>query len=101
MLGLNQMEGFDMMTVSEKIAAGAYETPPINYARTTRALARDAYNADVNQKMAQFKADLEAEYGMVGHPKADKLYAKAWDMGHSSGLNEVMYYYDDLSELVI
>lgn len=63
-------------------------------------IARNAYNADVKRLQDQFRADLEAEYGMIGHPKADKLWAKAWDMGHSAGLGDVANYYDDLYELV-
>lgn len=62
---------------------------------------RAAYNADEARLLAQFKADLEAEYGVVGHPKADKLYALAWEHGHSAGLTEVVHYYEEFVELVV
>lgn len=31
----------------------------------------------------------------------DKLYAKAWEMGHSSGYHEVELMYCDLADLVV
>jgi hypothetical protein len=34
------------------------------------------------------------------HPKADLLWSKAWDRGHSSGLSEVWFDLEDLSELL-
>lgn len=63
--------------------------------------ARDAYRAEDNRLTQQFRADLEAEYGLTGHPKADKLWNLAWEEGHSSGLNEVYLCYDRFSELVL
>lgn len=59
------------------------------------------YNARTRQLEDVFKADLEAEFGMVGHVKADLLYSKAWQMGHAHGLREVANYYSDLVELVL
>ena len=53
---------------------------------------------DVNN---EFKAALEEEYGTKGNPKADKLWEKAWEMGHSNGFYEVEGCYDELSELII
>ncbi len=61
---------------------------------------RKAYQNEVRACEDQFKIDLEVEYGLVGHPKADLLFSKAWEMGHSSGFGEVLNYYDELSELV-
>ena len=49
---------------------------------------------------AFFKSTLETEHGVVGHPKADFLYSKAWEMGHSAGYNEVANYYSDFAELL-
>ena len=63
--------------------------------------ARDAHRAEDNRLREQFRADLEAEYGLTGHPKADKLWALAWEDGHSSGFNEVALHYDRFAELVI
>ena len=47
----------------------------------------------------EFRKDLIAEYKMSHHPKADKLFNKAWDMGCAGGLEEVEYYFRDLVEL--
>lgn len=59
------------------------------------------YHARSAALEAEFRHDLEVEYHMVGHAKADLLYGKAWQMGHSGGLHEVAVYYADLVELVL
>ncbi|MFW5886415.1 MAG: hypothetical protein ACOCUL_01535 [Bacteroidota bacterium] len=46
------------------------------------------------------KAKLEKKHKLEGHPKADKLYNLAWEMEHSSGLDEVEYQYDNMAELL-
>jgi hypothetical protein len=48
----------------------------------------------------QFRDDALSELGLKNHPKADVLFSKAWDLGHSSGFHEVWYYLQDLSELL-
>jgi hypothetical protein len=60
-----------------------------------------AWNARSAALEAEFQHDLEVEYHMVGHHKAELLYGKAWQMGHSSGLHEVANCYANLVELVI
>lgn len=60
-----------------------------------------AYYARSAALEAEFRRDLEVEYLMVGHPKADLLYAKAWDRGHAGGLHDVANHYSDLVELVL
>lgn len=69
---------------------------------------KDAYYAEtrkygaINSALeAEFKADLLAEYGVTGHPKADKCFSLAWDHGHSSGYGEVKNYFDDYVELIL
>jgi hypothetical protein len=47
------------------------------------------------------KNKLETRHGLVGHCKADALYALAWDYGHSAGYHEIETHYDDLSQLLI
>jgi hypothetical protein len=47
----------------------------------------------------EFRKDLIAEYKMTHHPKANKLFDKAWDMGCAGGPEEVEYYFRDLVEL--
>jgi hypothetical protein len=48
----------------------------------------------------KFKEDVLAEFGLTGHPKADKVYAMAWEHGHANGLSEVEYWVGELVELV-
>lgn len=54
------------------------------------------YQDQKNSLARQFHADLEAEHGMVGHPKASKLYALAYKHGHSCGYEDIAYWYDEL-----
>ena len=49
---------------------------------------------------AQLRADLEAEHGLAGHPKAQLLWNLAYDMGHGYGQAEVAYKYATLAELL-
>ncbi len=49
---------------------------------------------------AQFRKDIEEEYGTAGHPKAQRLFDIAWDLGHGSGLYEVDLHYNDLVDLI-
>lgn len=58
--------------------------------------AERAYRADVSRLEDQLRTDLEAEHGMAGHHKADLLWEKAWERGHSCGLSEVASNYEDL-----
>jgi hypothetical protein len=58
------------------------------------------YNKEVVNRENEFQRDLESYYEMTDHPKAGLLYAKAWQNGHSSGLDGVASVYDDLVELV-
>lgn len=60
-----------------------------------------AYYARSVALEAEFRRDLEVHHDMVGHPKADLLYGKAYQMGHSGGMQEVASYYADLVELVL
>ena len=61
--------------------------------------ARNAHARHVGELLAEFKADLLADNGVSG-PKADKAYSLAWEYGHSSGLSEVVNYFEDLVELI-
>jgi hypothetical protein len=57
------------------------------------------YNEERLRLEKEFREDLIAEYKMSHHPKADKLFYKAWDMGCAGGLEDVEYYFRDLVEL--
>lgn len=47
----------------------------------------------------EFRRDLISEYNMTGHPKANKVFDKAWEMACSLGYEEVINYFGDLMEL--
>jgi len=47
----------------------------------------------------EFRRNLIDKYSMTNHPKADVIFDKAWDIGCSSGLESVMYYFRDIMEL--
>jgi hypothetical protein len=57
------------------------------------------YQEEAKRLQEELRHDLIAEYKMSHHPKADKLFNKAWDMGCAGGLEEVEYYFRDLVEL--
>ena len=58
------------------------------------------YNSQMNFLARKFRADLEAEHDMAGHTKAEKLYSLAYEHGHSSGYEEIAYWYEELVDLV-
>lgn len=92
-----------MKTVRENIEAGKY-TNHFPFGSNTNdpnwREVRDAYYEEDKRVLNLFREDLEAEYGTANYAKKDKLYALAWEYGHSSGLNEVLGYYGDLSEII-
>ena len=100
------------MDFEEKLRTGYYKnklpyarvgrsTPPetTQEGREVHEIAR-AYKAEEQRLHAEFRADLEAEHNVTKNPKRDLLFAKAWDMGHSSGFSEVANHYADLVELI-
>jgi hypothetical protein len=57
------------------------------------------YQEESKRLQNEFRDDLIEKYEMTNHPKAVKLFNKAWDMGCSGGLQDVEYYFQDLIEL--
>jgi hypothetical protein len=53
---------------------------------------------ELEQKV--FKNDLFEEYGVTGHPKAEKVWALAWREGHAEGLASVVDHFEELVELI-
>lgn len=49
---------------------------------------------------SEHKSEMESRHGLVGHPKADRLYQLAWDMGHSAGYGEIETFYDEMADLL-
>lgn len=50
---------------------------------------REQYRKDEGRIHQEFRDDALKAVGMFGHPKADKVYALAWENGHSAGFQEV------------
>ena len=61
---------------------------------------RDRNQAEEGRLSALFKDDLEKEYGVSGHPKANRLFEIAWSDGHSGGYQVVASRYVELVELI-
>ena len=49
---------------------------------------------------SEFRAALLDELGITDNPKAELLYSKAWQLGHSCGYSEVASYAADLVDLI-
>ncbi len=62
--------------------------------------ARADHRRSEQEGIRRFQADLEKENDVVAHPKVQLLWDKVWERGHSSGLLEVVYHYEDLAELI-
>lgn len=61
---------------------------------------RDARRAEEARLDEMFRADLERQYGLTGHPKADKVFSLAYERGHSGGREQVANEYSELAELL-
>jgi hypothetical protein len=57
-------------------------------------------NAAINMVYDDFRRDLIEDRGLTNNPKVKMLYDKAWEMGHSSGFSDIIYYFDEMSELI-
>lgn len=105
-------------TLSEKISSGYYmghdlrrphkpENTLSARASGLYAKAKAKYKSDMEeyrgkskQREAEFKTDLLEEYGVTDHPKADKAFSIAWDIGHSNGFSEIEHYFTELLPLL-
>jgi len=58
------------------------------------------YSNKFGQIGKDFKEALFKEYDVENNPKREKLWDKAWDLGHISGFSEVETFFDDLVELI-
>ncbi len=58
------------------------------------------YHQEGNRVLELFKADSLAEVGLASYPKAEKVWKKAWDDGHSQ-LQDVLLELEDLAELIL
>lgn len=82
-------------TIYDRINAGEYKSG-IPFAKENfKAIA-----AKEVELLAKFKADLLADHGVTTHPKADRCYSIAWEMGHAYGLTDVASTFSQLVELI-
>ena len=58
------------------------------------------YTDEACKRQNAFRQDLLEELGITNHPKAELLISKAWELGHSSGYNEVVNWAWDLVDLI-
>jgi len=58
------------------------------------------YYESVNKMTKEFKTDLLEDLGIIYHPKADKIFDKAWQQGRSDGLYRVVEIAEDLADLL-
>lgn len=82
------------MDVLTNISAGKY-TNGLEYASD-----KEAYREENRRLDRLFKADLEEEFGVAGHPKKDLLFTLAWREAHAFGLKDVYLTYEELVELL-
>lgn len=48
----------------------------------------------------EFRKDLISKYNMINHPRADKLFDKAWEFAGSLGLGAVEDYFKSLLDII-
>lgn len=63
----------------------------------------DAIKPYLDERVAlhiEFKKDLYEDLGIEDNPKKEKLFEKAWELGHSGGYSEVYNYACDLVDLI-
>jgi hypothetical protein len=60
---------------------------------------RKLYEEELLRLQEEFRKDLIEKYKMTGHPKANKVFNKAWDLGCSMGLESVEDYFKELFDL--
>ena len=63
--------------------------------------AKNEYGAAISKRIDAFRKELYEYYGVTDNPKADAVYDKAYDHGHSAGFGEVAAYFGDLVDLIV
>lgn len=59
-----------------------------------------AYHEGEREAHDRFKLACFREFGIEQNPKRELLWSKSWELGHASGLSEVLNYLSDLVELI-
>lgn len=63
--------------------------------------AQEQYRGIIGERIDEFRKELYEYYGVTDNPKADAVYDKAYDRGHSAGYGEVSSYFGDLVDLIV
>lgn len=58
------------------------------------------YNDACNERMEEFKTRLMHDYD-VSREQLDLIWQRAWESGHSAGLQEVYHYFDEYYEFAV
>lgn len=58
------------------------------------------YRQEQDEKKALFKNDLLETFGVKDHPKAEKAFRLAWELGHGVGFYEVLTHFNNFVELI-
>lgn len=61
----------------------------------------NAYYNEESRIVNQFKQDMFVELDIENNEKRELLFSKAWEMGHSSGYDEIKNYMIDLVDLIL
>jgi hypothetical protein len=61
---------------------------------------RREWLVEQDRQIEEMKAELAAEHGVPRDAKFEKAWNAAWSFGHSSGLPEVRYYFEELVEII-
>ena len=93
----NAIEAIDAMEEGPDYRASIETLHEDKEARRAR---RKALREAEERRGQEFRDILTVSYGTAEHPKAQRLFEIAWDLGHSSGYKEVLYWYDDLVDLL-
>lgn len=83
-----------------EIRAYADELEAYEAAAAGARVKRDVYNAAMRARYDELAVDLADEYGL-SKAKAAVLFSKAWEDGHSGGIQEVINHFDELVGIVL
>lgn len=85
----------------EAVAIYAKELKEFNASLPAWIEAHEKYRMENHRLEQLFQKDAIDEVGLTNHPKAQKIFDKAWADGHSGGLENVMYHLEELADLIL
>ena len=60
-----------------------------------------AYRDETTRLQALFRKDALEEVGLTNHPRADKAFAYAWQLGSSDGYWNVLSHLEEIADILI